>query len=183
MIKSKLIILIIGLPGCGKTTLSEAIAKHYSVTYFSTEKIRAEMINVDYVPEDCDFTKEELESVYNLIARLTAEAIIDSDVVVVEGVFRSRHQRDLIYSISRKNPVIEVKTFLIECDEEIVYKRLISRKQSKTVSPAGIQAYNSIKSSFESESESEMFIRVENSNRLASSINYILGNLKRKSDL
>ena len=179
----KQIILIIGLPGCGKTTISQKLAEIFSVQYFSTEKLRAEMMNLESVPEDCDFTPKQQDEVYLHITERVCQAIQKSDMVIVEGVFRSFKQRNLIYKMSETDNNILVKTFLVTCNESVVQQRLIQRKLEGTISPAGINAYQVIKQSFEKPHSRERIEVIDNTGTLLNAVQKIVNTLGTKGVL
>ncbi len=166
---SKIIILIIGLPGCGKTTISKVLAKDMNAVRLSTESIRAELLGIDNESVDCDFTKEQQKEVYEIITKMTKKYLNDYHTIVVDGVFRNENQRNMISEI--KNA--KIFKFYISCDENTIIKRLEERKSQKNIAPAGVHGYRKIKKEYKLPSVEEGFININNTDSLTKSINLI----------
>lgn len=168
----KYLIVLIGLPGTGKSTLAKKISKKYVCDYFSSEIAGAQLDNYKSVKEDRDFTSTKQKEIYEKLAN-DAFLSIQTNNVVIEGVFRSALQRkkvDVIYSRMKRiyKDLLYVK-FLIICDTQIAIERVINRKKRGTVSPAGVNAFFEIKEKFEWPSEAEGFVVIDNSNSLEDS--------------
>ena len=88
----KCLIMLIGLPGAGKTTLAKKIAELYDCDFFSSEIIGAQIDGYQSVKEDRDFSVSKQEEIYEKLSR-DVFASLQTRKVVVEGVFRSKHQR------------------------------------------------------------------------------------------
>lgn len=174
MSHKKNIILIIGLPGSGKTTLSKILSNKYNIPYFSTEEIRAELLKIVNVANDCDFTEEQAKTVYEIIVNKVQDALIESNYVIVEGVFRYKQQRQMIYNIQNAR----THCFYIYCEENITIKRLKFRKMCHTISPAGVITYKKIKRQYEFPCKNENFITIDNSNSIEKSIENIINNIR-----
>ncbi len=173
----KNVILIIGLPGCGKSTISKKLSEKLGCHHLSTEYIRATLLGVNRVQADCDFTKEEQDKVYCEIAVEANKILKNNDIVLVEGVFRSRSQRSLLLNNLPVNT--QVIKFLIYADEQIVIKRLIERKKQGTIAPAGVEGYKQIKKQFSPPTTDENYFPIDNTFDLDKSIAIILKYIKK----
>jgi len=154
------VVLIIGLPGTGKTTLGERFASLLGWTLITTERIRADLFGSETVTEDRDFTPDEIAITYRAVSLLARHLLSAGASIVVDGVFRSHEQRQLILDVAKDAGA----TFLgvhTTCSELVVIERLTKRKTLGTVSPAGAIGYQKIKNEFEPIDPS--FIRVDTS--------------------
>ena len=146
--RNKTVILICGLPGCGKTSLSQALNKTLNFPVLSTEGLRAKIFNYSCVKQDKDFSKEELQITYKTISVL-ADLLLNQNLsIIVEGVFRSDVQRKLITDLRSNGLFRFIKVFLHGRDEEII-KRLELRMEIGSIAPAGSKSYYKIKDNFE----------------------------------
>ncbi len=172
----KNLILIIGLPGSGKSTISKSISMKLGCSHLSTENIRASLLGVTKVQADCDFTQEEQDKVYKAIAVKANKLLEQNNIVLVEGVFRSAIQRSLLLDKLPANT--QIIKFLIFSDEQVVIKRLIERKKQGTVAPAGVEGYKKIKEQFLFPSKDENYIVIDNTFDLEKSIEIVLNNVR-----
>lgn len=171
----KKIILIFGMPGTGKTTLAKLLSCETGYRFLSSEMIRSKMLNVNKVSEDCDFTIEEQDMVYEKMLLDAKRILLKCDGVILEGVFRSKKQRRIIYNLKQK--IIDVKfyTFYIICDRKVAIERVRKRKEGVTISPAGVKTYNAIERIFESPNKNEKVMIINNTDN----IKYSFENIKK----
>lgn len=172
----KHLIILIGLPGSGKSTLAKKIAEIYGFDFFSSEIIGSQIDRYHSIKEDRDFTSAKQEEIYEKLAH-NVFLSLQSNNVVVEGVFRSKSQREKIDAVYRcmkriYNDLSYIK-FWITCDSQTAIKRVDMRKKNGTISPAGINAFYEIKEQFENPLEDESFIIVDNSKSLEDTFNKI----------
>ena len=85
--------LIIGLPGTGKSTLANYLSQKMNASILSTELFRSFLFNKKGTNKDIDFSKTELEIVYNSISYIVAQLSHINNNLIVEGVFRNNSQR------------------------------------------------------------------------------------------
>ncbi|MDX1405795.1 MAG: AAA family ATPase [Woeseiaceae bacterium] len=154
------VVFVIGLPGSGKTTVASKLAEFHGYPLVTTEVISARLHSVDRVKRDRDFSPGELQEIYNVMCLLTDLLLSGGCGVVVDGVFRSRDQREQIFAIAAKHGA-RVLGYEVCCDEQVLLERIKARKAEGTVSPAGEKAYYKIASEFEP--TDGRFIRVDNS--------------------
>lgn len=171
--KNKTIIFIIGLPGSGKTTISSMLSKKYSISALSTESVRALFLGVDSVTEDCDFTKEELEIVYDAIIKNTKTILESRDAIIIDGVYREKKQRESIYKLVENDSSYMIFKFFIKAEEKVILERLKKRKANGSVAPAGIKTFLKIKKEYQYPVESEGFISIDNTFNVCSAFDEI----------
>lgn len=171
----KKIILIYGLPGTGKTSLAKLVSYETGYKYLSSEMVRAKILKVNRVIEDCDFTLEEQDIVYRKMQLLAEKALLKDDGIIIEGVFRSKEQRQIMYNLKDKIQNVKFYPFYIICDRNIALERVRSRKTGITISPAGVKTYCAIEKIFELTNKDEpTTIIINNSNDINSSLKKIL---------
>jgi predicted kinase len=154
------VVFVIGLPGSGKTTLSEKFAKCFGFPLVTTEVVRVHLLSVDRVDEDCDFSPDELAQTYNIMYLMTDSLLAGGSGVILDGVFRTKEQRQRIFDIAEKHGA-PVLGFEVTCKESVLLERIRARKAAGTVSPAGEGAYTKIAGEYEP--TDGRFIRVDNS--------------------
>ncbi len=147
---NSLLVLIVGLPGTGKSTLAKRLADVFDCTVITTEVVRSQLFNENQIMEDRDFTQEELDITYRAIALLCENLLAAKARVIVDGVFRSQSERNKIIDIAQKNNAKFIGIYTYSKTDDIVLDRLRRRKQMGTASPAGDKAYYKIKKEFES---------------------------------
>lgn len=173
MTNRKHVILIIGLPGSGKTTIAKRLSRKYNIQHLSTELLRAEYLNIDREESDCDFTEEQQKHIYSELANKAVKILKTNDCLIIDGVFRSQIQRTQLYETLSEIEDINYLKFWIQCEESIEVARLIERKNSNTICPAGVETFKKIKIVFEPPTVNENFIPIDNSDSLDSSLHNI----------
>jgi predicted kinase len=160
MVDRPAVVLVIGLPGSGKTTVASKFAEFHGYPLVTTEAVGARLLSFDRVDEDRDFSPEEAEQIYKVMYLMTDTLLAGGSGVVVDGVFRSREQRQRIFEIAEKHDA-PVLGFEVTCEESVLLERIEARKANGTVSPAGADTYRKIAREFEA--TDGRFIRVDNS--------------------
>lgn len=174
-----MLILIFGLPGCGKTTLAREISKYLRCPLVSTEEVRAFLYEEDNVSEDKDFSPDELVISYNTVY-LLAKYILENNMnIVIEGVFRSNSQRKRIYDLAHNNKDV-VYAFCLKCDKRIIMERLINRKKDKTISPCGPLTIDTIDKIFEIPQKVEECYFIDNNKSIEEAQKMMIEIISRK---
>jgi predicted kinase len=162
----KYLIMLIGLPGSGKTTLAQKIVERYGCDFFSSEMVGAQIDRYQSVKEDRDFSEAKQEEIYEKLA-VDVFSSLQTHNAVVEGVFRSENQRGMIDAVYRRMKEIrEDLTYLkfwITCDTQVAIERINRRKQQGTISPAGVNTFWTVNEEYEIPTEDEGFVIVDNS--------------------
>lgn len=136
-----MVILVFGLPGCGKTTLAAELAGRLKALYLSSDRVRKEMVR------DIGYTPEEKLAVYDRMLELAKEAVMrHDDDVVVDATFHQAGERRLF----RESLGGETALFLVEvkAKEELIRERLEMPRED---SDADFAVYEKISTEWEPE--------------------------------
>jgi predicted kinase len=136
VVRIKLIVLICGLPGVGKSTLARAIAPLINAVVLSTDKIRKELIpNPTYRWQERRLIYDVLVLLAKYLHREGINCILDATFNTESSRIEIRHKLDL--SLEQFS--------LIECicSEDVVLSRLKNRKDD--YSDANIIIYRKMK--------------------------------------
>lgn len=165
ILDKKYAIMLVGLPGTGKTTISNRISSMLSFFCCSTDTVHSKLFDDAVIKEDRDYSTFELNVIYNTIMYIAEIQAKNNMNILVDGVFRSKQMR---FRMSEKLIGLGYLLFkyYIVCDEQIVIKRLQDRKSKGTSSPAGIDGYWIIKNKFEIPTKDENFSIINNSGKV-----------------
>ena len=119
-IKKCRLIIVIGLPGCGKSSLIYEILKQVEMKYISTDSI---WIDKFAHPK---YSASESEAVFSAVLHDTEEFIKLGVDTVVEGVFATRRRLDRILEIVSKYKSIAIVVG-VHCGLETAALRMIER--------------------------------------------------------
>ncbi|MFH1237222.1 MAG: AAA family ATPase [Candidatus Aenigmatarchaeota archaeon] len=139
--KTKLI-LVCGLPGTGKTSVAEAIAKKTNARILSTDILRKELLS------NPAYTEDEKTLVYSMLFNMAGMLLKDGRNVVLDGTFYKKELRDNVRELATKT---RSGLFVVEvvCDESVVRQRLEKRCKTCCASDADFAVYKKLRKSFE----------------------------------
>jgi predicted kinase len=134
-----MIIVIFGLPGTGKSYLSQQLLKEWKANYLSTDEVRKEMNKHRY-----DEATKQL--IYDHILEKVQTLSQNGSHVIIDGTLYEQSKRDLFIQLAdklgQKIHFIEMKT----ASDRTVYERL---QKNRDFSDADMKIYQQIKSQFE----------------------------------
>lgn len=136
------VIIVCGLPGCGKSTISEAIAKHFNLPIFSVDPIEFAIV------------KSGIEAGFEtgLAAYMVAEALATEQLkldqsVVIDSVSGVAEAKDMWRKLAQS---FQARLVVIECfcsDENIQHVRIHDREKNlgdnTDISPSRLNKYKS----------------------------------------
>lgn len=134
-----MIIVVLGLPGSGKSFFAERLAKKLDMAYLNSDSIRKELsLMPSYSFEDRLNVYDEM---FNRVYTLSANGYS----VILDATFYMQQLRDKLISISQscKNAICFIE---IKASEKIVEDRLL---KPRTFSDADFSVYQKIKNQFE----------------------------------
>jgi predicted kinase len=135
------LVVVCGLPGAGKTTVSE-----HAVDTLDAELFRTDVVRKELFPEP-EYTPEEVRAVYDELLARAAAALRDGDPVVVDGTFKERGLRgDARRTAERVGVPFDLVK--VECEEEVVRDRI--RARSDDESDADFDIHQQFREQFES---------------------------------
>lgn len=135
-----LIVIICGLPGVGKTTLSKALAPLIDAIILSTDKIRKELIQFP------TYEKEERKLIYDVMILLAKYLHESGTNCILDATFNKEDSRR---DVEKKLDLSSEQVFIVECvcPEDIIISRLEKRKNDW--SDADVQVYNKMAKIYE----------------------------------
>ncbi|MGY6543548.1 AAA family ATPase [Arthrospiribacter ruber] len=161
-----MIIIVMGLPGSGKSYFARLLAEKLNASYLSSDKVR-EMLHLKgrYNLEDKMF-------VYEWLANITEGLLEGKAIVVVDATFYLNSTRQLFLNLGQKHQVA-VKFLVISAPISLIKKRL---ERPRADSEADFLAFKKIKAEFEQMSLPCLKLRSSSDNithMLEEAVNYI----------
>lgn len=135
-----MIVIICGLPGVGKSSLSAHLAPLIDAVVLSSDKVRKELIARP------TYSKAEVKLIYNLIS-LIAKYLHNAGLnCIIDATFNREKLRK---QFKRKLELPDEQVRIVECisQENIIIQRLMARK--KGYSDADFSVYKRMKKNFQ----------------------------------
>lgn len=135
-----MIVIICGLPGVGKSSLSAHLAPLIDAVVLSSDKVRKELIARP------TYSKAEVKLIYNLIS-LIANYLHNAGLnCIIDATFNREKLRK---EFKRKLKLPDEQVRIVECisQENIIIQRLMARK--KGYSDADFSVYKRMKKNFQ----------------------------------
>ena len=171
----KMLIIVCGLPGTGKSTLARHLSSDLGGEVLRTDLIRRELFqnaslkevlrsddpmrydlerifdSQEEIPEEYQrIIWKQKEMVYDELLRRVEMLLEKGSNVILDGTFYKRRMRERIYSLSKKSGI---PTYLIECrcPEKTVEDRLIKRQRipNEVSNVKKMQIYRTVKKAYE----------------------------------
>ncbi|HXH20371.1 MAG TPA: ATP-binding protein [Chitinophagales bacterium] len=143
-----MVILIIGLPGSGKTFFAERLAKKLNAVHLNSDRVRKK------TGEWSKYSDASKRSVYDAMLQMMQNEIASGKEVIVDATFFKKTFRDKFINTLRQSEqrfkIIEVKA-----SEETVRQRL---SQPRADSEADFEVYKILKSRFEPVTEAHLVL-------------------------
>mgnify|MGYP000008672952 CR=1 FL=1 len=172
----KMLIIVCGLPGTGKSTLAKWLSSDLKARVIRTDLVRRKLFKnasleevlksedpmqydlerifdrQENIPENYQkMIWKQKEMVYDELLRRVETLLEKGDNVILDGTFYKKRLREKIYSIAEK---ANVSAYLVECrcPEKTVENRLIKRRKiPKELSNVDkMQIYRTVKEAYES---------------------------------
>jgi predicted kinase len=115
------LVVVCGLPGAGKTTVSEAIADRLDAPRLRTDVVRKDLL------EAPDYTREESRRVYEELLTRGETALDTAGGVVLDGTFKREPQRDAAAALAASREV-SFQLVKVECEPAVVRDRIAARE-------------------------------------------------------
>ncbi|BBM85729.1 AAA family ATPase [Candidatus Uabimicrobium amorphum] len=162
------IVLVAGLPGTGKSKISQYLQNEHNFTHISSDKVRKGMARDQNAESGGNgfmqgiYTPQWTEKTYSKCFELAEESILKGQRVVIDANFKLQKQRKLFYDLAEK---WHIPLVICHCtsEEENIRKRLEERRD---ISDADWEVYQKAKKQWQnfSEEENKLVHRVHNEN-------------------
>ena len=177
------IIVFLGLPGTGKTFLSQKILEKIPAVYLASDIVRKKLLKLDpkkhyYAEfEKGIYSSEITLNTYKKLVDIAIEEVSYGRDVILDATFRKKEYRELLI---KKLKDVKAKIYWIWCkaDDKVVKERIFKRKTEKTYSDALWDIYLSQKQKFEIPEECKPLLVLDTSNFVENLLNKIFKFLK-----
>jgi hypothetical protein len=161
-----MIIVVLGLPGSGKSYFAEKLSDRLGAVYLNSDQIR------DSLGARGKYTAEDKMSIYRAMAENTGQALDAGKRVVVDGTFYLHTMINLFMKLA-KTHAAPIWFIRIEADESMIKSRLA---KPRILSEADYNVYLKIKEQFEDLQVPYLTLQSEKDNvnrMLAQALDYI----------
>lgn len=137
-----MLIVVCGLPGTGKSTVANVIAK----------KVKGIVVNTDVIRKKLflrpTYERWEKALVYKVMFLVADYLLKIKRVCILDAVFPRKSQRKTAKEIAEKN---NTKIYFVECvcNEDVIKERMKRRFKRKEVSDANFEIYLKLKKEWE----------------------------------
>ena len=134
-----MIILVIGLPGSGKTYFADHLTERLNAVHINSDRVRKKMDKMG----NYDF--DDKMQVYNEMIRLMKEGMDGGKNVIVDATFYRQSIRDKFAEAanSRKQPILFIE---IKANDKTIRERTSKKRKE---SEADYEVYQKLKSTFQ----------------------------------
>ncbi|WP_434084172.1 AAA family ATPase [Halorarius litoreus] len=119
--RGPMLVVVCGLPGAGKTTVSEAVADRLDAPRLRTDVVRKAVL------DDPDYTPEETRQVYAALLDRARETVDREGAAVLDGTFKYERQREAARETAAELGV-PFRLVKVECSEAVVRERIAARE-------------------------------------------------------
>lgn len=135
-----MLVVVCGLPGAGKSTVSRHVADRLDGRLVRTDVVRKELF------PDPSYTTAESRTTYDEVLSRARERIRASKHVVLDGTFRRRALREQAAAVA-DDAGVPFRLVRVECDEQLVRERIRARVDDE--SDADVAVYELLTEEFE----------------------------------
>jgi predicted kinase len=132
--------VVCGLPGVGKTTVSERVAGHLDGRLLRTDVVRKELF------DDPDYTDQEERRVYGELLDRARASLRRGESVVLDGTFYAARYRDRAASVADAVGV-DARFVRVDCEARVVRDRIAAREDDE--SDGGVEVFELYRDLFE----------------------------------
>ncbi len=134
-----MIIIVLGLPGTGKSYFAKKLSDRLGAVYINSDRLR------NTLQSRGKYTVSDKLHIYRVMAKKTDQALDQGESVIVDATFYKHEMIDLFVTLARDH-ASPIRFIKVEADETLVRERLQERR---TDSEADFQVYLKIKNEFE----------------------------------
>lgn len=148
-----MIIMVLGLPGSGKSYFAARLAKMTGADYVNSDRLRKEMFQVR------TYSEQEKAAVYNAMLEKMKEAVRQSRNLVLDATFHNDETRKpFIQEMKQKGRICFME---VTADENLIRQRL---KKERAYSEADFEVYKLIRSQWEPLNEPHLLLKSTDEN-------------------
>ncbi len=115
-----MIVIVIGLPGSGKSYFAERLARMIRAEYVNSDRLREEMFRTR------TYTDEEKNAVYNAMLAKMKEALLQKRTIVLDATFHKETKRkEFTREVAGGENIVFIE---VKADENIIRERLKNRR-------------------------------------------------------
>lgn len=151
LIKKNMVIMVLGLPGSGKSYFAGRLAKKINAEYWNSDQIRKEVF-----PERT-YSDSEKKKVYEILLKKMQEAMDREKDVVLDATFYKSKIREPFIMNSKEN----IAFIEVWADENIIQERL---NRTRPYSEADLKVYELLKRQWEPLQQPHLSLRSTNEN-------------------
>ena len=133
------VFIVTGLPGTGKSTLAQAIAREFDADYLNTDRIRTE------IGLRGQYGRAAKEAIYVLMLQEADSFLAKNKSVVLDGTFYLEKHREAFEKMARKWH-IDPNWIELKADEAVIRGRMSKKRE---FSEANFGVYEEIKEIWE----------------------------------
>jgi predicted kinase len=166
-----LAIVMMGIPGAGKTFFARQLANHLNIGYISEDRIRFDIYNKP------SFNAEEQLVIRKIMGYMIEELSRVKKHMVLDGRFLNATERQKVHQVMT-NAGYQVLTVWVQTEEDLAKRRASKRDKRKPDdkynAPVLVQEFNSIKLNLEKPQEKEDFSVVSGKHTFKSQLDTVL---------
>lgn len=133
-----MLVVVCGLPGAGKSTVSRRIADRLDARLVRTDVVRKELF------PDPSYTAAESRATYEAVLELARERVREEHVVL-DGTFRRRSLRERAAAVA-DDAGVAFRLVRVVCDDRLVRERIRARVGDE--SDADVAVYEQLSEEF-----------------------------------
>lgn len=149
-----MIIVILGLPGTGKSYLAERLAKQLGIAYFSSDRTRQQL------QLQGKYDSDEKSRVYTQLLNDTEGQLALGKDVILDATFSDRFYLQQVKNLAQKY-TNSIKLIEMVADEEVIRSRV---SQSRKYSEADFEVYKKVKEKYDTIYEAHLVLDSSQSN-------------------
>ena len=150
---SSMLVVVFGLPGTGKTTMAQKLAKTLNAEHLNTDKLRGVLGKRD------QYSETDKQAVYRTLLELAEAHLENGQDLVLDGTFSRKAYRESIRQIAVRTGA-SLKWIRTLAAEDVVRSRV---EEQRPFSQADFKIYQKIRDEFEPVEETalELWRRAE----------------------
>lgn len=158
--KTPRLVILMGLPGSGKSYVSDYIRQNYGYLILSGEEITSQLFGSEKV------SSGQYAQVYKIIRQKASNLLSQGKSVVIDGTNLKQLFRQQIYDEIKCD---SIKLIYLKTDDKTALDRISKRENS-----CSVETYNNFKNQTEEPLPSEKAIILKSDNQLLGNIDKIL---------